>query len=134
MELINKMIVMNGDIGVHGNLFGGRLMEWVDEAAGALATEYCQTPHMVTLRVGEFIFKKPLKQSNHVRIYGEIERLGNTSITMNIEARRLNVYTGQETIACTTSITYVCIDDNGESISINDNVKEKWRQESMIKE
>ena len=130
MELINKMIVMTSDIGVHGNLFGGRLMAWVDEAAGAFATEYCQTPHMVTVRVGEFIFNKPLKQSNQVRIYGEIERLGNTSITMNIEARRLNVYTGQETVACTTSITYVCIDENGESIPISNTVKEKWKKEN----
>lgn len=124
---------MTSDIGVHGNLFGGKLMAWVDEAAGAFAAEYCRTPHMVTIRVGEFIFTKPLKQSNQVRIYGEIEHIGNTSITMNIEARRLNVYTGKETLACATSITYVHIDDSGESIPISDVVKEKWSKEKNSK-
>lgn len=40
MQLITKEIVMTRDIGIHGNLFGGILMSWVDEAAGAFATEY----------------------------------------------------------------------------------------------
>ena len=41
MHLINKKIVMAKDIGIHGNLFGGILMAWIDEAAAAYATEYC---------------------------------------------------------------------------------------------
>lgn len=114
------------DIGIHGNLFGGTLMSWIDEAAGSFAIEYCQTPHMVTLRVGELLFKKPLKSGNHVRLYGEVESIGNTSITMNIEARKLNVYTGEEVVVCTTSITYVHIDDGGKPISIKKSIKERF--------
>lgn len=126
MQLITKMIVMTKDIGVHGNLFGGILMSWVDEAAGSFATEFCRTPQMVTLKVGELLFKKPLKVSNHVRIYGEVERLGKTSLTMNVEARKLNLYNGEETVVCTTSITYVRIDDDGSAIPISESVKREY--------
>jgi acyl-CoA thioesterase YciA len=70
MNLITKKICMSKDIGIHGNLFGGILMSWIDEAAAAFATEYCHTPNMVTLRVGELLFKKPVKTGNHLRIYG----------------------------------------------------------------
>jgi acyl-CoA thioesterase YciA len=46
-QLVTKKIVMAKDIGIHGNLFGGTLMAWLDEAAAAYATEYCYTPNMV---------------------------------------------------------------------------------------
>src|SRR5688572_30732715 len=88
MKLINKRIVLARDIGIHGNLFGGTLMAWIDEAAAAFATEYCFTPNMVTVRVGEMLFKKPLKAGHHIRIYGQVSDLGNTSITLTLEARK----------------------------------------------
>ncbi|HLW39556.1 MAG TPA: hotdog domain-containing protein [Brumimicrobium sp.] len=129
MQLITKEIVMTKDIGIHGNLFGGILMSWVDEAAGSFATEYCRTPQMVTLKVGEMLFKKPLKPGNHVRIYGEVAHLGRTSLTVNIEARKLNLYNGEEVVVCTTRITYVRIDEDGSSIPIDDSVREKYHRE-----
>src|SRR3954464_14683364 len=98
MELITKKICMAKDIGIHSNLFGGILMAWIDEAAAAFATEYCCTPNMVTLRVGELTFRKPIKVGNHIRIYGDVAQLGNTSLTLNIETRKYNLYSGDETV------------------------------------
>lgn len=125
MKLINKKICMGKDIGIHGNVFGGLLMAWIDEAAAAFATEYCCTPNMVTLRVGELLFKKPLKVGNHLRIYGDVAHLGNTSIILNIEARKYNVYSAEELVVCTTSITFVRIDEDGTPTPIGDSVKKK---------
>ncbi len=116
---------MGKDIGIHGNVFGGLLMAWIDEAAAAYATEYCCTPNMVTLRVGELLFKKPLKVGNHLRIYGDVAHLGNTSIALNIEARKYNVYSAEELVVCTTSITFVRIDEDGTPTPIGDSVKKK---------
>jgi acyl-CoA thioesterase YciA len=131
MKLINKKICMTKDIGIHGNVFGGNLMSWIDEAAAAFATEYCCTPNMVTLRVGELLFKKPLRVGNHVRVYGAVEHLGNTSITLNIEARKFNVYSGEETVVCTTSITFVRIDDDGNPTPIGASVRRRHEEETL---
>lgn len=119
---------MGKDIGIHGNVFGGFMMSWIDEAAAAFATEYCCTPNMVTLKVGEMMFKKPLKSGNHVRIYGEVAHLGTTSIKLNVDARKYNVYSGVETSVCTTSITFVRIDDDGQPTPIGETVKRKHEQ------
>ena len=124
MHLINKKIVMAKDIGIHGNLFGGILMAWVDEAAASYATEYCYTPNMVTIRVGELIFKKPLKAGQHIRIYGEVIKLGNTSITLKIEAYKYSLYSGEETMVCETNTTFVRIDDDGTPTPIGETVKQ----------
>jgi acyl-CoA thioesterase YciA len=125
MKLINKKICMSRDIGVHGNVFGGILMAWIDEAAAAFATEYCNTPNLVTLRVGELLFKKPLKAGNHLRIYGTVAHMGRTSITINVEARKYNLYSEEEIVVCTTSMTFVRIDEDGALTAIGDSVKRK---------
>jgi acyl-CoA thioesterase YciA len=114
---------MSKDIGIHGNLFGGILMAWIDEAAASYATEYCYTPNLVTLRVGELLFKKPVKSGNHLRIYGEVSHLGTTSITLGIEVRKYSLYSGEESVVCTTSITFVRIDDDGTPTPIGETVR-----------
>lgn len=119
---------MARDIGVHNNLFGGTLMEWIDEAAAAYATEYCYTPNMVTLRVGELLFKKPVKTGNHIRIYGEVVSLGNTSITLKIEVRKYNLYSGEEAVVCTTNMTFVRIDDDGSPTPIGASVRKAHKE------
>ncbi len=129
MVLLSKKIVMAKDIGIHGNLFGGTLMSWIDEAAAAFATEYCCTPNMVTLRVGELLFKKPLKSGNHLRIYGEVSKLGQSSLTLKIEARRYSVYSADEQMVCVTSMTFVRIDDDGTPTPIGESIIRKRKQE-----
>lgn len=49
-------------IGVHGNLFGGTMMSWIDEAEGVDSTQICDTPRMVTVKISELIFKKPINR------------------------------------------------------------------------
>lgn len=132
MKLLTKRIVMTKDIGIHGNLFGGTLMSWIDESAAAFATEYCYTPNMVTVRVGELTFKKPLKAGQHLRIYGEVSTLGTTSITLHIEARKYSVYSGDESIVCITSITFVRIDDDGTPTPIGESIRRLHTEKTMV--
>lgn len=135
MNLITKKICMSRDIGIHGNLFGGILMAWIDEAAAAFATEYCCTPNMVTIKVGELLFKKPVKSGNHIRIYGEVAHLGNTSITLNILVNKFSLYSGEETAVCTTNITFVRIDDDGSPTPIGETIRQRHHlKEKEIKE
>lgn len=123
MQLVTKKIVMAKDIGIHGNLFGGILMAWIDEAAAAFATEYCFTPNMVTVKVGELVFKKPLKVGQHIRIYANVINLGNTSITLKIEAYKYSLYSAEETLVCETNTTFVRVDDDGTPTPIGETIK-----------
>jgi len=113
MEIISSHTVMTTDIGVNDNLFGGRLMAWIDESAAAYAKEKSRNPSVVTKKVSELIFIKPAKVNDVLKIYGQVERIGNTSITIDVEARRLDVTTGEEVIMCTTSLVFVCVDNEG---------------------
>lgn len=125
MELIATKVCKKGDIGVHDNLFGGLMLCWIDEAGVSMATSVCHTPNMVTLKIHEVFFKSPVKVNNQIKIYGSVASIGNTSITLDIEARRFSVYTHEETLVCSTKIVFVRIDDDGRPIPISKSKKAK---------
>ncbi len=113
---------MEKDLGIHGNLFGGIMLSWLDEAAATMAYEICHSPNMVTLKIEEVLFKRPVKIGFHLKIYGEVVGVGNTSITLSVEARKYNVYSGEELVVCSTNITFVRIDEQGGTVPISDEV------------
>ena len=126
MTLITSKVAMAKDLGVHGNLFGGNMLSWIDEAAATMASRICQTASLVTLKMEEVVFKKAVKQGFLILIYGEVSRIGNTSITLSIEARKHNVYTSEEDVVCVTKITFVNIDEQGTPIPFSPHIKTKW--------
>lgn len=127
MELITTHICMAKDLGVHGNLFGGIMMAWIDEAASSKAVSLCHTPNMVTIKVDELVFKKKVKEGYLIRIYGEVAHMGNTSVTFKIEARKVSVYTHEEDVVVTTNITFVRIDEEGRPTPIPTMVKDRFK-------
>lgn len=128
MILVTKKICMARDIGVHGNLFGGTLMAWIDEAAVAYAAEFCRTPSLVTLRVGEMIFKKAVKTGNHLRFYAEVVDLGGASVTVKIDVRKYGLHKADESDVCSTFVKLVRIDEDGGPTPISESVREDWRK------
>ena len=54
--LISTHPIKKSDLGFHGNLFGGKLLAWLDAAGAAYAMEVCDSPRMVTVKIDECIF------------------------------------------------------------------------------
>ena len=126
MSLISTHPVKKGDLGFHGNLFGGKLLSWVDAAGAALATQIADTPRMVTVLIDECLFKKPAKEGHLLKIYGMVDSIGRTSVTLKLEARAHNVYSGNQSIILSTNIKFVRIDENNEAIPISERVRNKY--------
>ena len=125
MELITTHPIKKSDLGFHGNLFGGKLLAWIDAAGAAYAAQVCDTPRMVTIAIDKCIFKKPAREGQMLKIYGSVTEIGTTSITLNLEARAHSVYTGQQSIVLSTNIKFVRVDEDGNPIPLADRVKEK---------
>ena len=129
MEHISTHICKGQNIGVHGNLFGGIMLSGLDEAGGAFAGQCCDTPRMVTLKLSETVFKKPVRPGHLIKIYGKVVKMGNTTITIKLEARRHSVYNGTQKSVCETEITYVRVDGDGDAIPLSNKVKEKFKND-----
>jgi len=123
MELISTKICKTSDIGVNDNLFGGTMLSWLDEAGGSFAAVKCCSPNMITLKVDEVIFKKPIKVKEHIKIYGEVLDIGRSSIKIRVEAKRINFRNDEEESVCSTEMLFVKIDENGRAIPIDDCIK-----------
>ena len=126
MELLITHPVKKSDLGFHGNLFGGKLLAWLDASAAGYAAQCCDSPRMVTISIDKCIFKRPAKEGQLIKIYGSIDTIGRTSIVLKLEARSHNVYDGRQAIILSTYMTFVRIDEQGEPIPISDRVKKKW--------
>jgi acyl-CoA thioesterase YciA len=128
MELISTYICKKGDIGVHDNMFGGLILSVIDDASASYASQICDTQRVVTLKIDELIFAKPVKVGNILKVYGEVKAFGTTSFTLYIEVRKHNVYTGLQTVVTHTNIKFVRIDDEGTPLAISERVKERYAE------
>jgi acyl-CoA thioesterase YciA len=120
MEQLNQHPIKKSDLGFHGNLFGGKLLAWIDAAAAAYSMQLCDTPRMVTVSIDKCIFEKPARESQLLKIYGYPTQVGNSSVTLYMEARAHNVYTGKQVLVLKTHIKFVRIDEEGNPIPIGD--------------
>ena len=132
MEFLNSHPIKKSDLGFHGDLFGGKLLAWIDASAAGYAMQLCDTPRMVTVSIDKCNFEKPAKESQLLKIYGYPSKVGNSSVTLYMEARAHNVYTGKQHIVLRTNIKFVHIDEEGNPIPIGE--KGRRRIETLIEQ
>lgn len=110
--LITRHLVKAFDIGVNFNLYGGRMMDWLDEAGALYALERFPNYQFVTLKISETIFHKPVHINEVLKFYIINEKIGNTSLTLTI-----NVMRNSEKIL-STNMVFVSIDSEGNKKAI----------------
>ena len=111
--LVLKVIPLPGDANANGDIFGGWVMAQVDLAGSVLPARLIQG-RMATVAVNEFIFKQPVRVGDLLSFFSSVTRLGNTSITVQVEvfAERFSAQ-GQYVKVTEASLTYVAIDREG---------------------
>ena len=112
-ELVLKVIPMPADCNANGDIFGGWVMAQVDLAGSVVPARYVDG-RMATVAVNEFIFKQPVRVGDILSFFAEVTRIGNTSITVQVEvyAERFRAQ-GQYVKVTEASLTYVAIDEGG---------------------
>lgn len=128
MEILSMYPVKKSDLGFHGNLFGGQLLKWIDAAAAGYAMQLCDTPRMVTVSIDKCFFERPAREGQLLKIYGSPAEVGTTSLTIYMEARAHNVYTGEQRVILRTNIKFVRIDEEGNPIPISERAKIRIQQ------
>ena len=128
MELLNTHPIKKSDLGFHGNLFGGKLLSWIDASAAGYAMQLCDTPRMVTVKIDELVFKKAVKVGNLLKVYANVIEFGNTSVSIYIDVRKHNVYNGKQETVTHTNIKFVRIDDEGNPLAISERIKTRYSE------
>jgi len=88
MKFYSRKWVKPEDLNPNGSLFGGRLLDWIDEEAAIFAM--CQlnnNRHIVTKYISEIDFKSSAYPGDIVELGTEVVDLGKTSITLKCVVR-----------------------------------------------
>ena len=100
------------DMNGNGDIFGGWVLSQMDVAGGALAARVAKG-RVATVAITAMTFVEPIKVGDMVSIYGEVQKVGRTSITIDLETvvqRR----TGTTDIRVTHgTFVFVAIDEEG---------------------
>ena len=78
---------MPNDLNYANALFGGRILEWIDEEAAIYAFCQLETNCLVTKHIGEISFESPAIQGDVVEFGLETKKIGRTSITVTCIVR-----------------------------------------------
>ena len=112
-QLVMRVMPMPADTNGNGDIFGGWIMAQVD-LAGAVLPSRIAKGRIATVAVNQFVFKQPVSMGDLLSFYAKVERVGTTSVTVNVEvyAERnpANLHVVKVTEA---NLTYVAIDRDG---------------------
>lgn len=98
------------DLNPNHTLFGGRLLQWIDEEAALYAIVQLETPRCVTKYISEINFISSAKQGDIIEIGIEAISFGHTSITLTCHVRNMMT---RQTIITIDRITFVGVNEEG---------------------
>lgn len=87
MNFHTRKWVKPEDLNPNSTLFGGRLLQWIDEEAALYAVIQLENPHVVTKFISEINFISAPRQGDIIEIGILATHFGNTSLTMRCEVR-----------------------------------------------
>ena len=111
-EAVIRTRAMPADTNPAGDIFGGWLMSQMDTAGEITARQRSNT-RVVTVAVNAMTFHKPVQVGDVVSCYTQIERIGNTSIAVKIEAIAMRQDGGKHIPVTAGVFVYVALDKNG---------------------
>ena len=111
-ELTIRTLAMPADTNPAGDIFGGWVMSQMD-IAGAITAHERTKGRTVTVAVEAMTFIAPVKVGDVLCVYTSVERVGNTSITVAMEAWARRNRIADRVKVTEASFVYVALDDNG---------------------
>ncbi len=107
-----RVVAMLSDANSTGDMFGGWIMGQVD-IAGSLPAWFRAKGRVVTVAVNSFVFKEPMYVGDLVSFYAEIVKVGNTSMTVEVEVYAQRNPANPVCVKVTeATLTYVAVGEN----------------------
>jgi len=111
-DLTLRTLAMPSDANAAGDIFGGWVMAQMDLACGIRAAEHAGG-RVVTAAVNEMVFEKPMHVGDTLCVYTHIDRIGRTSMTLNVEAWAQRYLKPDREKVIVGRFVMVALDENG---------------------
>lgn len=121
-----------------GRLFGGMLMQWIDEIAGLVAKRHTRM-NVITASVDNLRFLKGAYQKDVVVIIGKATYVGNTSMEVKVDSY-VEYLDGTRTLINRAYFTMVALDEHDKPAAVprlileTDEEREEWEKAQRRRE
>jgi acyl-CoA thioesterase YciA len=89
MRFHTRKWVKPEDLNPNGTLFGGRLLQWIDEEAALYTIVQLENTKIVTKFISDINFQDKAKQGDIIEIGMDVVKFGKSSITLRCEVRNM---------------------------------------------
>lgn len=109
-----RTIAMPADTNPAGDIFGGWLLSQMDLAAGVVARQRARG-RTATVAIDSMVFHKPVLVGDLVTCYAEVQKVGKTSLTIQVSAWVNRDQTGELMQVTEGMFTFVAIGPDGKA-------------------
>ncbi|WP_269919170.1 acyl-CoA thioesterase [Caldifermentibacillus hisashii] len=109
---IKTALVFPQDTNMHGTLFGGKLISYIDDIASISALRLCKTP-VVTASIDSVDFIKPIREGDAVTLEAMVTWTGNSSMEVLVKVTSEHLMTGKKSLAALSFLTFVSLNEDG---------------------
>ncbi len=116
MRFHTRKWVKPEDLNPNGTLFGGRLLQWIDEEAALYAIVQLENTKIVTKFISDINFQDKAKQGDIIEIGMDVVKFGKTSVTLCCIVRNMMT---RNTIISIDTIIMVNLGPDGQPMPHN---------------
>lgn len=109
-------LITYSDLNSSGRLFGGKLLSWIDEVAGATARRHCGRD-VTTVAIDNTYFKAGAFLGDMIVLIGRITGTGRTSMEIRIDTY-IEASTGVRTPINRAYFVMVAVDEKGNTTEV----------------
>ncbi len=116
-----------------GNIHGGVLMKFIDDAGAMCATRHAREP-AVTVAVDSLTFLEPVHIGDLVTFSAKLTYVGRSSMETEVVVEAEEILTGRRRITNRAYVVYVALSGEGRPVEVpplvpeTDEEREQWKQ------
>lgn len=107
-----QRLVLPPDTNIFNDLYGGRLVEWIDNVAAIVATKHSRRRN-VTGSIDSLFFLSPINLGDIVHLTGRINYIHKSTMEIQVDVYSEEGLTGEKSFTTTCMLTYVAITQDG---------------------
>ena len=117
-EVIMHELVLPNETNVHGNIFGGKVMYYMDMCAAMSAYKHARRP-VVTASVDRLNFLAPAKMGDIIILKSLVNYVSKTSMEVGVKIESENPLTGEVKHTASAHLTFVALNKDSKPTSVD---------------
>ena len=128
-----QRLVLPADTNIFNELYGGRLVEWIDNVAAIVAAKHSRRRN-VTGSIDSLFFLSPINLGDIVHLTGRVNYVHKSTMEIEVNVFSEEGLTGERSFTTTCFLTYVAITQDGRPTEVpgllmeTDDDKERFQQ------